>query len=739
MNTLLKNIPKITPKYVKTLEKLGLFTIQDFLFYLPRRYDDFSKTVALSEEYLNSVITVCAIVTKVKLNRIFRRKLTIAEVIFEDENQTPLKAVWFNQPFILESMPIGTEVRLSGKLKLKGKYFTLSNPAWERASREKTNTGQLVPVYSETPGITSKWIRWQMKTFLEKNQNLEDFVPEELRKKLHLYSLTSALRQLHFPENEEKLLIAKKTFAFREMFLMQLKTLQMKNVWEAQSAPSLRFDEELIEKFIENLPFQLTGAQHKASIEILKDLEKTCPMNRLLNGDVGTGKTVVAAISALSVLSQNQQVAILAPTEVLALQHFQSFSKLFKNYDFNVALLTSSYKLINCCHSERSGAQSKNLQAITPKLSNKSLAPRLSSADPSTTSRVQDSAQDDMSKITREQMISQIESGEINLVIGTHAIIQKDVSFKNLALVIIDEQHRFGVTQRSVLQQETMEFKDGKKKTIPHLLTMTATPIPRTLAIAFFGSLDLSVLDEMPRNRKPIKTKIVLPTQRDQVYAFMRREIGAGRQVFVILPFVEESKVLTEVKAATEEHKKLSLIFPEYSLGLLHGRLKSKEKEAMMQDFKKKKSQILVSTSVVEVGIDIPNATIMLIENSDRFGLSQLHQFRGRVGRGAHQSYCFLFTDSTTQTSLERLRALEKSNDGFKLSEIDLQLRGPGQLLGKAQSGLSDIAMENLNNLKLIKIARAEAENILKTDAKLKKHPLLAKALEKFAKAVHLE
>jgi len=697
MNTLLKNIPKITPKYIKILEKLGLFTVQDFLFYLPFRYDDFSKTVALSEEYLNSVITVSAFVTKTKLNRIFKRKMTIAEVMLEDENQTPLKAVWFNQPFILDSMPIGTEVRLSGKLELKGKYLTLTNPAWERASREKTNTGQLVPIYSETPGITSKWIRWQMKTFFANITDLEDYVPEDLRKKLHLYSLLSALRQIHFPENQEKLLIAQKTFAFREMFLMQLKTLQMKNTWEAQSATRLKFDEKLIEEFIENLPFNLTGAQHRASLEILKDLEKTSPMNRLLNGDVGAGKTVVSAISALSALAQKKQVAILAPTEVLALQHFQSFSKLFKNYDFKIALLTSSYKLVF-----------KNWE---PKAQ----------------------------KITREQMIAQIENGEINLVIGTHAIIQKDVAFKNLALVIIDEQHRFGVAQRSVLQQETLELKDGKKKTIPHLLTMTATPIPRTLAIAFFGSLDLSILDEMPKNRKPIKTRIVLPTQRDQVYAFMRKEIDAGRQVFVILPFVEESKVLTEVKAATEEHKKLSVIFPEYSLGLLHGRLKSKEKETVMQDFKEKKSQILVSTSVVEVGIDIPNATIMLIENSDRFGLSQLHQFRGRVGRGEQQSYCFLFTESTTETSLKRLRALEKSNDGFALSEIDLKLRGPGQLLGKAQSGLSDIAMENLNNLKLIKIARAEAQNILKADSKLKKHPLIAKALEKFAKDVHLE
>jgi len=688
--SLLKNIPKITPKYVKILDKLGLFTIQDFLFYLPFRYDDFSKTVSLSDEHIDSIMTVCAKVTKVKLNRIFKRRMTIAEIFLEDENQTPLKAIWFNQPFIIESLSVGTIVRLSGKLSREGKYFTLTAPAWEKAAREETNTGRLVPVYPETAGISSKWIRWQMKTFLETAKYLENFVPEDLRKKLHLYNLSSALRQIHFPENSEKLLIAQKTFAFREMFLMQMKSLQVKNIWEAQSAISFDFDEKLVKKFTESLPFELTNAQRKASFEILKNLEKTRPMNRLLNGDVGSGKTIIAALSALNILNKKYQVAILAPTEVLAKQHFESFCKIFENYNFNIALLTSSYKL-------------------SP------------------------------TKITRQKLLENIKTGEINLVIGTHAIIQKDVKFKNLALVVIDEQHRFGVAQRSTLQQETMELKDGEIKTVPHLLTMTATPIPRTLAIAFFGSLDLSILDEMPKNRKLIITKIILPTQRTQIYNFMRSEITADRQVFVILPFVEESKVLTEVKAATEEYKQLSAIFPEYNLGLLHGRLKSKEKEKVMQEFGNKKIQILVSTSVVEVGIDIPNATIILIENAERFGLSQLHQFRGRVGRGVHQSYCFLFTNTDSKNSIERLRALEKSNDGFELSEIDLKLRGPGQLLGKAQSGISDIAMENLNNLKLIKIARLEAQNILTHDPNLKNHPLLNKALLQFSQNIHLE
>ena len=340
----------------------------------------------------------------------------------------------------------------------------------------------------------------------------------------------------------------------------------------------------------------------------------------------------------------------------------------------------------------------------------------------------------------RDVLLKQILTGKINLVIGTHAIIQKDVNFKNLALIIIDEQHRFGVAQRAYLQQETMSASDGSARTIPHLLTMTATPIPRTLAIAMFGSLELSLLDEMPKNRKEIITRIISPKIRQESYDFIRHEVKNGRQVFVILPLVEDSKVLTEVKAATSEHQKLSTeIFPDLKLGLLHGRLKSKEKEAVMQDFKDRKTDILVSTSVVEVGIDIPNATVMIIEDADRFGLSQLHQFRGRVGRGEHQSYCFLFTNSNTEKATERLQAMEDTNNGFEISQKDLELRGPGQFFGLVQSGLPDIAMEHLGNIKLIKFARTEAKNILDSDPQLKKHPNIANALQEFQEKIHLE
>ena len=704
----LKSISRIAPKYQKILEKLGVFTVQDFLFYFPFRYDDFSKIVPLAEDFLNQVITIEGKIISAKNSRSWKKRMAITEIILQDKNGSSLKAVWFNQPYILESLSVGSLVRLSGKLSLNDKYYLMSNPAWEKASRDATNTGRLVPIYSETAGISSKWIRWQVKMMLPLAKNIPDILPEEIRKKYHLPNTYSALCQIHFPDSKEKLVHAQKRFAFQEMFLVQLKALQIKKEWEGKNSIDIKFDEKLIKNFVKELPFKLTDAQRKASFEILKDLEKPRPMNRLLNGDVGSGKTVVAAIAALQTVSADYQAAIMAPTEVLAKQHFMTFSEIFKNYGINIALLTNSYHEVNNFQFSIFNFQSIFNEKI---LKNK--------------------------KDNKEYLLKNLANGKINIVIGTHALIQEDVKFKNLALVIIDEQHRFGVAQRAALQGETMNISDGKIKTIPHLLTMTATPIPRTLAIAFFGSLELSILDEMPKNRKPIITKVIAPDERLKIYEFIKSEIKKSRQVFVIFPLVEESKsaIMAEVKAATQEHKKLAEIFPEFKIGLLHGRLKSKEKEEVMKKFSEKKIDILVSTSVVEVGVDIPNASIMLIENAERFGLTQLHQFRGRVGRGTHQSYCFLFSQNNT----ERLKIMEKTNNGFEIAEADLKLRGPGQFFGTIQSGLPDITMENLGNIKLIKFSRAEAQEILQSDPQLKKHPLLADALKKFEEKVHLE
>jgi len=833
--TLLETIPKITPKYVKLLEKLGLFTVEDLLFYFPFRYDDFSRTVALDEKFIGQTITVSGKVTRSKLNRIFRRRMSIVEITLQDENNIPLKAVWFNQPYLAELMPEGAELRLSGKLKKRGKFFSMANPAWEKDERDATNTGRLVPVYSETRGLTSKWLRWQIKPLLETAKKMEDPIPAETRKKLNLYDLHVALKEIHFPSSREKLARAQKRFAFQEMFLVQLKSLQAKKEWEGNNSVKIKFSEKLIKDFVAKLPFKLTNAQRKAAFEILKDLEKGRPMNRLLNGDVGSGKTAVAAIAALQAMSAGYQVTLMAPTEVLARQHYITFSKLFENYPINIALLTNAYKEI------------KNLKLPSEKTG----------------------------QLSRDKLLDGIKTNAVSLVIGTHALIQKDIKFGNLALIIIDEQHRFGVIQRAALQhavqtdtdltqtnteliyedltykirgcffaikkelglghkesiyqkalaeelqknnlsfkkevsidikynnkkigtyrpdfiidnkiivelkalpsigrfekqqiwhylkgsdynlallinfgREDIEIerfihtKNGPHKSassshksvlVPHLLTMTATPIPRTLAIAFSGSLDISILDEMPKNRKKIITKIVPPNGREEVYNFIRKEVRSGRQIFVIFPLVEESKVLTELKAATAEHKNLSEIFPEFKIGLLHGRLKSAEKENVMQNFKDKKYDILVSTSVVEVGIDVPNATIMLIEGAERFGLAQLHQFRGRVGRSVHQSYCFLFGNSADNA---RLKALEETADGFKIAQKDLELRGPGQFFGTLQSGLPDISMENLGNVKLIQYSQAEAKNLLAIDPGLKNHKATAEALKKFSEKIHLE
>lgn len=691
--TKLRSIPKITPKYLKPLERLGLTTVEDLLFYFPFRYEDFSKIVPISEEFLNQTVTVRGIIVKSKLTRIFRRRMSIAEITIRDENNIPLKAVWFNQPYIHENLKEGVAVRLSGKIILNKKLLSMSNPSWERATREITNTGAIIPVYSETRGITSKWIRWQLKPLLEIAKQMDDPIPHEVRQKLNLYDLYTALQQIHYPDSDEKLLRAQKRFAFQEMFLIQLKALQVRSSWAKEKAVTIKFEENLIKSFVATLPFKLTNAQRKASFEILKDLEKPKPMNRLLNGDVGSGKTLVAAIAALQTLSAKFQVALMAPTEVLARQHFESFCELFSNQKLNIALLTSSYKLTN-----------------------------------------------DGKEITRPKLLEKIKKGEIDLVIGTHALIQKDIAFHNLALIIIDEQHRFGVAQRAYLQQKIGSINDGIKNKIPHLLTMTATPIPRTLTLTLFGNLDLSLLDEMPKNRKNIITKIISTEERKATYQFIRSEIEKGHQCFVILPLVEESKALAEVKAATVEHKRLSEeVFPDLKLGLLHGRLKAKEKEAVMKEFQENKTKILVATAVVEVGIDIPNATVMIIEGADRFGLSQLHQFRGRIGRSEMQSHCFLFPTSNTGTSKARLKALEKYSDGFKIAENDLKLRGPGQFLGTIQSGIPDIAMENLTNVKLIKISQEEAKSIIEKDSTLENHPALIKALNRFSEKVHLE
>ncbi len=682
-----EELSKVSKKHAQKLQKLGIKIAEDFLFHFPFRYEDYSQISPISKITPNETATISGTILEITTKRTWKRKMTITEAFLQDESET-IRVVWFNQYYLQNSLQKGRTIRVSGKVSSDEKGLFFSNPAWELSFRDNIHTGRLVPIYPETEGITSRWLRWQIEMLYKNGFKIDELLPAEILQKYNLPEINKALRFIHFPKTEDEYLVAQKRFAFEQMFLIQIRTLEIKSKWSKEKAIAVKTNEKLNNKFLKSLPFKLTNAQQKSAKEILQDLGKIIPMNRLLNGDVGAGKTIVVAIATLQNAHAGNQTVIMVPTEVLAQQHFSSFCKLFKSYNLNIGLLTNSYKLINT------------------------------------------------RKITRQQMLESIKTGGVDILIGTHAVIQKDVYFKNLSLVIVDEQHRFGVQQRAYFQQTATKINDGFITTIPHFLTMTATPIPRTLTMAFFGNLNISLLDEMPKDRKTIITKVVPARERKKIYEFIRQDIKKGHQAFVILPLVDKSKYLKELKAAITEHERLSTeIFPELNLGLLHGKLKPSEKEKIMSDFAKRKIDILVSTSVIEVGIDIPNATIMIIEDAERFGLSQLHQFRGRIGRSNQQSYCFLFAKNKTA----RLKTMEKYSDGFKVAEKDLEIRGPGEFMGVRQSGITDIPMQNITNLKLIQFSREEAEKIITTDPSLDNHPSLKSALQKLERKIHLE
>ena len=689
-DTLLSAIPTIKQLTLTKLAHLGIVTVRDLLYHFPFRYEDYSETHSVETLAPEEKCTLEGTVISLEAGRTWKKKMFLTEAVLEDATGQ-IRLVWFNQRFVGQTLKEGMAIRVSGKVTRDRVGLLMTNPAFERSARDATHTGRLVPVYPETAGLTSRFFRWQLTGIFPKLTDFPDPVPSEILQPLHLPSLKQALFYLHFPKDTDHELLARKRFAFDEMFFVQLKMLQVKALFETAKAPTLPFNETTLKKFLTTLPFTLTNAQRKATYEIVKDVEKSRPMNRLLNGDVGSGKTIVAGLAAFVAAEQGYQTALLAPTEILARQHFENLKNVFAHTENQLALLTGSYRVL------------------------------------------------DGKTVTRPTLIKAIGAGIPKIIIGTHALLQSDVAFEKLALIVVDEQHRFGVSQRARLQELSFQSIDGHDKLVPHFLSMTATPIPRTLTLAFFGNLDLSLLDELPKNRKPIITKIAKNNaDRTRVYAFIQSEIKAGRQAFIIFPLVEESLALSEVKAATVEHQKLAeTIFPDLSIGLLHGRMKAKEKEAVMQDFKDRKYDILVATAVVEVGIDVPNASVILIEEAERFGLAQLHQFRGRVGRDIHQSYCFLMPGAAGAS--ERLKVLEKSTNGFEIAEADLAIRGPGAFFGTRQSGMPDIAMENLTNLKLIQFAREAAKSILLVDPLLKKHPLLKEGLQKFEERIHFE
>lgn len=692
LDTPLHEMPIIQKPQLAKLAQLELFTVRDLLFHFPSRYEDYREAVAIGDAAPGMQATFAGTLTEFAVQRSFKQSLLVTSATLTDASGS-LRLIWFNQKFVGQVLTQGMDIRVSGKVTQDRQGLILTSPAFERASRDATHTARLVPVYPETRGLTSKYLRYLIGLAFKQCPVIEDPLPGEMIDKLHLPSLHRALLDMHFPKTEEAVLVAGKRFAFDEMLLLQLKAFEVRALYQSAQATPIPPRRADTQAFITSLPFTLTRAQDAAAASILSDLALDRPMNRLLNGDVGSGKTAVATIALHAVATAGFQGALLAPTEILARQHFESLSRLLADTPCTLALYTRSSHIL------------------------------------------------DGDKVSKNTLLSALHAGIPHIIIGTHALLEDTVAFHHLALVIVDEQHRFGVSQRAKLQERSFQSADGQTVSVPHFLTMTATPIPRTLTLAFFGNLDISILNERPKNRLPIITQVARSdAARDKIHAFIRQQIGQGRQAFIIFPLVETSLALKDVKAAVAEHEKLERdIFPDLRIGLIHGKLKSTEKETVMAAFQRREFDILVATSVVEVGIDIPNATIIVIEEAERFGLSQLHQFRGRVGRGEYQSYCFLIPGEPSSNENARLAALEKSADGFDIAEADLALRGPGSFFGTRQSGLPDIAMANLMNMKLIALARAEAEALLATDPRLETHPLLRQALNRFADQVHME
>ena len=709
LETALADIKGLPPRFVPRLKRLGLTTVRDALWHLPVRYEDFSKIYPIAELQPNQHATVQGVVQEIGTRRSWRRRMTITEALIGDETGS-MRAVWFNQSYVSHALRQGKFVSLAGKVLESDKGLYFSSPAFEllgARSGETTHTAGLIAVYPETRGLTSKGIRYLVKTFLRAAPRLADPLPESVRVRAGIPELNDALRAIHFPSSIEEATDARKRFAFEDLFVLQLFNLLQKRRLAREKAPAFRVTDEELAADIARLPFALTEDQRKALTEIVADLKRPAPMNRLLQGDVGSGKTVVAALAALIAARNGCQVAFMAPTEVLALQHYHTFRALFAGLDTPVAFLTSSR------------AEARYGEGLE-------------------------------GQPAKQRLKKEIADGTIAVVLGTHSLIEDSMEFKNLGLVIIDEQHRFGVEQRAALVRG--------KDVLPHFLSMSATPIPRTLTLTLFGDLDLSLITELPKGRRPIVTKVVAPENRAKAYAFIREEIGRGRQAFVICPRIEanieEEKLQDpraamptgrqalwqEVRTVEEEYEKLSKkVFPDLRIAMLHGKMKPKEKETVMTVFKDRKSDILVSTSVIEVGVDIPNATVMVVESADRFGLAQLYQFRGRVGRGEHQSYCLLFTQSSSENTARRLKALLEAKNGFELAERDLAIRGPGQFLGEKQTGLPDIAMASLNNLELIHDVRTAADALLRESPSLTEHAALKYKLQEFKNSIHLE
>ncbi|RJR25446.1 ATP-dependent DNA helicase RecG [Candidatus Microgenomates bacterium] len=640
-----EKLPLVGPTFAKRLGKLKIESIEDLINHLPFRYDDFSLISPIGKVQPGETVTVKGTIEQIS-NEYTKNGKKIQKAVISDSSGK-IEVIWFNQPFLARTIKKGSLYNLSGKIEWFGRQKVLLSPEYEQLRGETgIHTGRLVPVYPETYGISSKWLRSRIKTALEYfKDSVEEFLPPDLVSKEGLLSEKEAVSEIHFPKNKESALKARHRLCFDELFLIQLAALLRKKEWQEKTVgKAFIIDEEKINDFILSLPFKLTSAQERVVGEILKDLRKAQPMNRLLQGDVGSGKTVVAAVAVLAAYLNGYSSLIMAPTEILANQHFKTLSQYLKPLGIEVRLVTGSRKM---------KAAGENPE----------------------------------------------------VVVGTHSLLFQDFDPKKIGLVVIDEQHRFGVEQRSVL---------AGKGVSPHFLTMTATPIPRTIALTLFGDLDLSVIDELPLGRIKVKTWVVPKQKRQDAYSWIKKRVkDTKEQAFIICPLIEESESLASVKAVNKEYEILSKeVFPDLKIGLLHGRIKPKEKEEVLTKFREGEYDLLLSTPVVEVGIDIPNATIMLIEAAERFGLAQLHQLRGRVGRNNMESFCLLFTENEVLPVLRRLKTMEQTNIGMELAEIDLKLRGPGEVYGTRQHGFPDLKVASFADFGLIEKTRKAAEEV---------------------------
>lgn len=663
------------------LARLGIQTVWDLIWHLPARYDDFSRLRTIAEMEPGEQVTVAANLWKLENRKLAMNREMVQAVL--NDGTGSLRATWWSK-WGAAKLEIGQSYRFSGKVGLYMGYKTLESPVFELLESSDIADGPILPVYPLTEGLTSKTVGDLVEQALREGlAAVGDPVPEELRRKYGLTSLPNALKQIHQPENPEQLEVARKRLAFDEFFYIQLGVQQRRHLLQRATAPALPSDDEIVARFAQALPFALTGAQQRVLGEIRRDLARTVPMSRLVQGDVGSGKTAVAAGAMYIAAANGAQSALLAPTQILAEQHHRGLSALLGNLTrpdgapLRVALLTG----------------------------------RVTGSE-------------------REAVLAGLADSSVDVAVGTTALIQEGVAFHNLAFVVVDEQHRFGVEQRGALRDKSPD--DDRQSLVSHMLVMSATPIPRSLALTVYGDLDVSVIDELPPGRTPIVTKRFTPGERERLYAFLRRRVQEGRQGYIVYPLVEESDKL-DVGAAVAEHERLQKeVFPELRLGLLHGRLSGGEKDEVMRAFGEGALDVLVSTSVVEVGIDVPNATVMLIEDAERFGLAQLHQFRGRVGRGSHESHCALISRADNPASVERLDALVATTDGFAIAEKDLELRGPGDFLGTRQSGLPDLKMAMLSDTATLALAQQAAQELFAADPELAGYPHLQARVERF-------